>query len=53
MTKPTQDWQKVGDRFYRKVELYTSVLDQEIELENYLISGAPYSGAVGTGPGDL
>ena len=53
MAKPTQDWQKVGDRFYRKVQLYTSILDQEIELENYLISGAPYSGAVGTRLEDL
>ena len=47
MAKPTHDWQKVGDRFYRKIQLYTSILDQDIELENYFIAGAPYSGAVG------
>lgn len=47
MSKPTADWDKVGDRFYRKTQLYTSVFDQDLELENYVIAGAPYSGAVG------
>jgi vacuolar protein sorting-associated protein 16 len=46
MSKPTANWEKVGDRFYRKVQLYTAVFDQDLELENYLIAGAPYSGAV-------
>jgi hypothetical protein len=46
MAKPTANWEKVGDRFYRKVQLYTAVFDQDLELENYLIAGAPYSGAV-------
>jgi hypothetical protein len=47
MSKPTANWEKVGDRFYRKVQLYTDVFDPDLELENYLIAGAPYSGAVG------
>lgn len=47
MAKPTADWEKVGTRFYRKVQLYTAVFDQDLELENYLVAGAPYSGAVG------
>ena len=47
MPKPTADWERVGDRFYRKIQLYTSVFDQEIELDNYQIAGAPFSGAVG------
>jgi hypothetical protein len=47
MSKPTANWDKVGDKFYRKVQLYTDVFDPELELENYLIAGAPYSGAVG------
>lgn len=47
MSKPTADWERVGDRFYRKIQLYTSVFDQDLELENYVIAGAPYSGAVG------
>lgn len=45
--KPTEGWEKVGDRFYRKIQLYSAVFDPDVELENYLISGAPYSGALG------
>ncbi len=48
MSKPTADWERVGDRFYRKTQLYTSVFNPELELENYVVTGAPYSGAVGT-----
>ena len=48
MSKPTADWERVGDRFYRKTQLYTSVFDPDLELENYVVTGAPYSGAVGT-----
>lgn len=47
MSKPTADWDRIGDRFYRKVQLYTGVFDPDLELENYVIAGAPYSGAVG------
>ncbi|PSN65980.1 vacuolar protein sorting-associated protein 16 [Corynespora cassiicola Philippines] len=46
MSKPTANWEKVGDRFYRKIQLYTDVFDQDLELENYNVVGAPYSGAV-------
>ncbi|KAH9826633.1 Vacuolar protein sorting-associated protein 16 [Teratosphaeria destructans] len=46
MSKPTADWERVGDKFYRKTQLYTSVFDADLELENYVVSGAPYSGAV-------
>ncbi|KAF2259375.1 vacuolar protein-like protein sorting vps16 [Lojkania enalia] len=46
MSKPTANWEKVGDKFYRKVQLYTAVFDQDLELENYNVVGAPYSGAV-------
>ena len=48
MPKPTDDWRRVGDRFYRQTQLYTSVFDPDLELENYVVTGAPYSGAVGT-----
>lgn len=48
MSKPTADWDRIGDRFYRKIQLYTDVFDADLELENYLIAGAPYSGALGT-----
>lgn len=47
MSKPTANWEKVADKFYRKVQLYTAVFDQDLELENYNVVGAPYSGAVG------
>ncbi|KAL8944695.1 MAG: hypothetical protein Q9216_000263 [Gyalolechia sp. 2 TL-2023] len=46
MSNPTANWEKVGDRFYRKVKLYDAVFDQDLELENYLLIGAPYSGAI-------
>lgn len=47
MSKPTANWEKVGDKFYRKVQLYTAIFDADLELENYNVVGAPYSGAVG------
>ena len=47
MPKPTATWDRIGDRSYRRIELYTDVFDPDLELENYLISGAPYSGALG------
>lgn len=50
MPKPTADWERVGDRFYRKIQLYTDVFDQDLELENFHVVGAPYSGAVGMHP---
>jgi len=50
MSKPTADWERVGVQYYRKVPLYTSIFDEDLELENYLISGAPYSGALGMRP---
>ena len=48
MSKPTANWDRVGDRFYRKIQLYSDVFDPDLELENYIIAGAPYSGALGT-----
>ena len=46
-TNPTVDWDRIGNSFYRKVKLYESLFDQELELENYVIAGAPYCGAIG------
>lgn len=48
MAKPTADWEKVGEKFYRKIQLYTAVFDLDLELENYIVTGAPYGGALGT-----
>jgi len=44
---PTADWEKVGDRYYRKIQVYTAVFDQDLELENHILTGAPYGGAIG------
>jgi hypothetical protein len=44
---PRAGWEKVGDQFYRKIQLYESVFDPDLELENYLVAGAPYGGAIG------
>ena len=46
MTIPTADWERVGDKFYRKTQLYTSLFDQDLELENYIVTGCSYSGAI-------
>ncbi|KAK8123458.1 hypothetical protein PG999_003376 [Apiospora kogelbergensis] len=43
---PTAGWEKVGDRFYRKTQLYTAVFDQDLDLDNYIVAGAPYGGAI-------
>ncbi len=48
MSNPIADWERVGDRFYQKVKLYDAVFDQDLELENYVVAGAPYGGAIGT-----
>ncbi|KAI4214128.1 MAG: hypothetical protein LQ351_003213 [Letrouitia transgressa] len=48
MSIPTADWEKVGDRFYRKIKLYDAVFEQDIELERFVIAGAPYGGAIAT-----
>jgi vacuolar protein sorting-associated protein 16 len=50
MTNPTADWEKVGDKFYRKIQLYTAVFDQDLELENYIVTGCSYGGAIGMLP---
>lgn len=44
---PTAGWEQLGKRFYRKTQLYTQVFDQDLDLDHFLVAGAPYSGAVG------
>ncbi|MCJ1275114.1 hypothetical protein MMC21_002914 [Puttea exsequens] len=46
MSNATAGWERVGDRFYRKIKLYDAVFDHDIELENYVIAGAPCAGAI-------
>ncbi|KAK4944573.1 Vacuolar protein sorting-associated protein 16 [Elasticomyces elasticus] len=43
---PRVGWEKIGDQFYQKAQLYESVFDQDLELENYIVAGAPYGGAL-------
>jgi len=45
---PTAGWTQVGDGFYRQVHLYTAVFDRSLDLDNFIVSGAPYGGALGT-----
>ncbi|KAI9671303.1 MAG: hypothetical protein M1831_004212 [Alyxoria varia] len=46
MSKSTTAWDRVNERFYRKFQLYSDVFDEDLDLSSYLISGAPYSGAL-------
>ncbi len=47
MSTPTAEWDKIGDSFFRKVQLYTAIFDDDLELDNYVVAGALYSGALG------
>jgi vacuolar protein sorting-associated protein 16 len=44
---PTAGWETVGGKWFRKIQQYTAVFDQDLELDNYVVSGAPYGGALG------
>ena len=44
---PTAGWETVGGKLFRKSQLYTAVFDQDLELDNYIVAGAPYGGALG------
>jgi hypothetical protein len=44
---PTEGWEQVGERFYRKIPLYTAIFDEDLDLDNYIVAGAPYAGAIG------
>ncbi|KND89060.1 putative vacuolar protein sorting-associated protein 16 [Tolypocladium ophioglossoides CBS 100239] len=40
------DWESVGEKWFRKTQQYTAVFDQDLDLDNYVIAGAPYAGAL-------
>lgn len=44
---PRADWESVGDRWFRKTQTYTEIFDEELDLDNYVVTGAPYAGALG------
>ena len=41
-SNPLANWEKVGDSFYRKIAVYDAIFEDDIELENYIVAGAPY-----------
>lgn len=47
---PLANWEKVGDSFYRKIAVYDAIFEDDVELENYIVAGAPYGGAIGESP---
>ena len=44
---PRTSWEQLGDKWFRRVQHYTEVFDQDLDLDNYIIAGAPYGGAIG------
>ena len=47
ISHPRNGWEGAGERWYRKVEHYVSVFDEDIDLDNYVVAGAPFAGAIG------
>ena len=40
------DWHVLGDVNYRKVSIYEEMAWASLDLENYVVSGAPYGGPI-------
>lgn len=47
-SNPLANWERLGDSFYRKVSVYDAIFDEDVDLDNYIVAGAPYGGAIGT-----
>jgi hypothetical protein len=45
--QPRADWETVDDKWFRKTQTYTEVFDPELDLDNYILVGAPFAGAIG------
>ncbi|KEZ45344.1 Uncharacterized protein SAPIO_CDS2157 [Scedosporium apiospermum] len=43
---PRATWERLGDKWYRRIQHYTEVFDLDLDLDNYIIAGAPYGGAI-------
>ncbi|EAW13214.1 tethering complex subunit VPS16 [Aspergillus clavatus NRRL 1] len=43
---PLANWERLGDSFYRKVTVYDAIFDEDVDLDNYIVAGAPYGGAI-------
>lgn len=46
-SNPLANWERLGDSFYRKVTVYDAIFDEDVDLDNYIVAGAPYGGAIG------
>lgn len=40
------DWEPVGERWFRKTEHYSNLFDDDLDLNHFLLVGAPYGGAL-------
>jgi hypothetical protein len=45
-SNPLANWERLGDSFYRKVTVYDAIFDEDVDLDNYIVAGAPYGGAI-------
>ncbi|KAL1892019.1 Vacuolar protein sorting-associated protein 16 [Ceratocystis pirilliformis] len=45
-SQPRTNWERLGDKWYRKIQLYTEVFDQDLNLDNYVIAAASYGGSL-------
>lgn len=41
------EWERVDERWFRKTQQYTSIFDESLDLDTYIVAGAPYAGALG------
>ena len=46
LANPRAGWEKIGNEFYRKFQLYTNIFEKDLDLENHFCAGAPFSGAI-------
>ncbi|KAK0388462.1 hypothetical protein NLU13_4706 [Sarocladium strictum] len=44
--QPRADWEAIGEKWFRKTQTYTAVFDPDLDLDNYVLVGAPFAGAV-------
>ena len=43
---PRAGWEGRGTRWFRRTQLYTAVFEADVDLDNYILAGAPYGGAI-------
>ncbi|CAG9993459.1 unnamed protein product [Clonostachys byssicola] len=43
---PTSEWESVDGKWFRKTQLYTEVFEQDRDLDNFIVVGAPFAGAL-------